>query len=138
MKTLGEAPGKVFLIKGYDRENPTKIKRKEVNKSEHTLGVRLNPMQDMTDEVKYRHGQILKWAEAINTSRLDRKDVSMAYYRVLLAMVTYPMAATTMTATEMLAMQVVMDKTYKTKMHLNRHFPNEVYRGSERDRGGSQ
>ena len=121
----------IYLTKGYDRKNPINIKRKEVNKVERTLGVRLNPIQDMTDEVHYRHGQILKWAKAINSSNLNRKDVSMAYHRVLLAMVTYPMAVTTMTAKEMSPMQVIMDKTYKTKMHLNRHFPNEVYRGSE-------
>lgn len=132
MKTLEEAPGEIYLTKGYDRENPQKIKRKEVNKSERTLGVRLNPTQDMTDEIKYRYQQIIKWAEAVNTSKLNRNDVSMAYHQVLLAMVTYPMAVTTMTAKDMTDMQVVMDRTYKTKMHLNRHFPNEVYRGSER------
>ena len=55
MKTLEEAPGEIYLTKGYDRENPQKIKRKEVNKSERTLGVRLNPTQDMTDEIKYRY-----------------------------------------------------------------------------------
>ena len=86
----------------------------------------------MTDEIKYRYQQIIKWAEAVNTSKLNRNDVSMAYHQVLLAMVTYPMAVTTMTAKDMTDMQVVMDRTYKTKMHLNRHFPNEVYRGSER------
>ena len=56
----------------------------------------------------------------------------MAYHRVLLAMVTYPMAITTMTTQDMEDMQVVMDRTYKTNMHLNRHFPNAVYRGTER------
>ena len=63
---------------------------------------------------------------AINASRIDRKDVSMAYHRVLLAMVTYPMAVTTMTEQDLSDMQVTLEKTYKAKMHLNRNFPNAV------------
>ena len=86
-------------------------------------------MQNITDEIKYRYEQILKWSAAINSNRLERKNVSMAYHRVLLAMVTCPMAVTTMTEQDMSDMQVTLDKTYKTEMHLNRHFPNAVYRG---------
>ena len=78
-----------------------------------------------------KHGQISKWAAAINSSRLDRRDVVMAYHRVILAMGTYPMAVTTMAEKDLLDMQITLDKTYKTKMHLNRHFPNAVYRGTE-------
>ena len=84
----------------------------------------------MKDEIKYRHTQIIKWAAAIKSSRLDRIDVSMAYHRVLLTMVTYPMAVTTKTEKDMLAMQTTLDQTFKTKMHLNRNFPNAVYRGT--------
>ena len=43
MKTLEESPGNIFLTQGYERENPKKITRKEINKSEHTLGVRITP-----------------------------------------------------------------------------------------------
>ena len=130
-KTLEEAPVEIYLTQGYDRENSKKITRKEINKSERTLGVRINPMQNMTDEVKHRYRQTIKWAAAINSSRLDIREVSMEYHRVLLAMVTCPMVVTTMTAKDLLDMQTTLDK-YKTKMHLNRNFPNAVYRGTER------
>ena len=103
MKSLEEAPGEIFLTQGYDRENPKTITRKEIDKSERTLGVRINPIQDMKDEIKYRHNQIIKWTTAIKSSRLDQIDVSMEYHRVLLAMVTYPMAVTTKTEKDMSA-----------------------------------
>ena len=60
MKTLEEALEDIFLTQGYDRENQKKKIRKEIDKLEQTLGVRINPIQDMTDEVKYRYKQILK------------------------------------------------------------------------------
>ena len=72
-------------------------------------------MQDTTYEFHYRHVQILKCAKAINSNNLDRKDVSKAYHRSLLAMVTYPMTVTTITAKELSSMQVITDKTHKTK-----------------------
>ena len=109
MKLLEEAPGEIFLTQGYDSENPKEITRKEINKSERTLGVRINPMQDMKDKIQYRYGQIIQWAAAINSSRLDRMDVSMAYHRVLLAMVTYPMAVIAMTEKDMAEMQPTLD-----------------------------
>ena len=68
---------------------------------------------------------------AVNSSRLEKKDVSMVYHRIILAMVTYSRAVTTMTKQDMSDMQVTLDTTYKTKMHLNRHFPNAIYRGTE-------
>ena len=100
MKTIQEFPSEIYLTKGYTREVPNKIKRKEVDESERTLGVRLNPSQDMKAEILFRHNQIKKWAEAINKSNLTRPDIYLAYNRILLMMVTYPMAVTTITETE--------------------------------------
>ena len=115
VQTLEEASGEIFLTQGYDRENPKKITRKEIYKSERTLGIRINLMQDIADEVKYRHEKIIKWAVAINSSRLYRRDVSMTYYRVLLAMVTYPVTITTMTASDLSNMQITLDKSTRQK-----------------------
>ena len=56
----------------------------------------------------------------------------MAYHRVFLAMVIYSLTMTTMTEQDMENIQTTMDKIYKTKMHLNRHYSNAVYRGIER------
>ena len=70
MKLLKEVPGEIFLTQGYNRENPKKIIRKEINKPEHTLGLRINPMQGMKDKITYWHKQIIKWAAVINSHRL--------------------------------------------------------------------
>ena len=66
-------------MKGYVREFPNKIKRKEMNKSERTLGVRLNPSQDMKAEILFRHNQIKRWATEINKSNLIRPDIYLLY-----------------------------------------------------------
>ena len=42
------------------------------------------------------------------------------------------MAVIKMTEQDMSDMQTTLDKTFKTNMHLNRYFPNAVYRGTER------
>ena len=135
MKTIQESPSEIYLTKGYTREVPNKIKRKEVTESERTLGVRLNPSQDMMAEIQFRHTQIKTWAVAINKSNLTRPDIYLAYNRILLMMVTYPMAVTTITENEFQPMQTLLDKTYKTNMGLNRHFQNAVYRGTPRYEG---
>ena len=132
MKTKSEAPGEIHLTQADNRDTTAKITRKEIDESERTLGVRLNPAQNMTQETEFRYAQIKKWAASVTNSRLSRKEVSMAYHRILLPMITYPLAVTTFTKKDTKQMQTLTDKTYKTQMKLNRNFPQAVYRGTPR------
>ena len=90
IKRIQESPLKIYLIKGYPREASNKIQRKEVNKSERTLGVRLNPSQDTKAEILFRHNQIIKWVSVINKINLTRPDIYLAYNQILLMIVPYP------------------------------------------------
>ena len=56
----------------------------------------------------------------------------MAYHRILLPNITYPLEVTTFTKKDTKQMQTLTDKTYKTQMKLNRNFPQAVYRGTPR------
>ena len=132
MKANSEAPGEIHLTQADNRETTAKITRKEPEEAERTLGVRLNPAQNMTQETKFRYEQIQKWATSVTNSQLSRKEVSMAYHRILLPMITYPLAVTTFTPKDTKQMQKLADKTYKTQMKLNRNFPQAVYRCTSR------
>ena len=60
MKTKSEAPGEIHLTQADNRDTTAKITRKEIDESERTLGVRLNPAQNMTQETEFRYAQIKK------------------------------------------------------------------------------
>ena len=51
----------------------------------------------MNAEVAFRYQQVQTWAKAISTCRLNYQDVYLTCHKILLAMITYPMAVTTIT-----------------------------------------
>ena len=59
--------------------------------------------------------------------KLTTADTHKVYNNILLAMVTYPLAVTTITSKEFLSLQKDIDKTSMTKMKINRHFPKAVW-----------
>ena len=109
--------------------------RKEVNESEETLGVFLNPSKDMNAKQLFQNTQIIKWESPINKSNLIRPDIYLAYDIIFLMMVTHHMMVTAITADKFKPTQTILDKTYKTIMGLNIHFPNAVYRETPGYRG---
>ena len=124
-------PDKLEIDGRWDRKNENNKKR-EYNSTNRMLRVCLNPSWDMQQAIHFRHLRIKKRANLVIHSRLSCKEVSMAYHKVLLPIITYSLPVTIFTNNDTQDMQTLADEACKIQMKLNQKFHNTVYRGIPR------
>ena len=86
---------------------------------------------DPTVPTKYtvRLGQAQEWATSIINSSLNRKETHMAYHGVQQAKIDYALAVITFTEPQLRKIQRKADVAYRSKIGINRNFPNAIVQG---------
>ena len=128
MGTIEETPGTVSLSKG-EGTTKTEIQRYEVNEPKRTLGQRLCPTGTMVAEIAYKTEICIRWAQAIYGCSLSRLDVYRAYNNVLIPQLAYTLPTTTINPKELKTLQTKVDQVYRSRIGLNKHFPQEMLWG---------
>ena len=129
MATLTESPADIKLSKG-SFTNTHIITREEITKSRRTIGVRINPTGNPTEEYNYRLKYTLEWGKMISSTRLSKQEALNAYRIVYIPSISYPLGATFFTPKQCKYLQTQAFKTYLPKIGFNRKFPQQIIFGS--------
>ena len=128
MSTVNETPGELIIETDNDRGTVT-IQRLEPTTGLQTLGVRLAPDGNETDELNYRCQQALTIAKMVYSAPLSRAETKAAHESVWWPSIGFPLGITTFSKTECNKIQASFQSKFVAKMGYNRSMANAIRYG---------
>ena len=125
MATKTESPANIKLTKG-NFTNTHVIHREEITKSRCTIGVRINPTGEQTEEYNFRLNYTKDWIKMISSTRLSKQEAPNAYRIVYIPSISHPLGAIYFTLEKCKYLQTQAFKTYLPKIGFNRKFPQQI------------
>jgi hypothetical protein len=105
------------------------ISQKDTTESHTTLGVRLAPTGDDSDQVKHLRTTSDRMAALVASSKLSKIESLLAYRMNWTPSISYSLGTSTMSPTDLAAIQSAATSSFLNKLGINRNFPRAVVFG---------
>jgi hypothetical protein len=119
----------ISLSSGSDFDNPQPIQRISTSIGKRTLGVRLAPDGNDTQEFHHRLTQANQIAQRIKDAPLGREHIGVGFRAIWRMMIQYPLGATCFSSKQCNKIQARYLPTFLTKMGINRSTATAVRHG---------
>jgi len=116
-------PGSLIL---HNKGQPATIERLEVTEARETLGIWSRPDGLMIDEVKALKSKALKWADAVQTKRINPTEAWYSINHTIMKTIEYPLAATSISKKDMQEIMRPILQAALPTARIQKHFPRKL------------
>jgi len=125
-------PGSLVL---HNKGRPETIECLEVTEAHETLGIWSRPDGLMIDEVNALKSKALKWADAVQTKRINPTKAWYSINNTIMKTIEYPLAATSISKKDMQDIMRLILQAALPKARIQKHFPHKLVYGTLMSKG---